>query len=72
MPQPGTATEEPALSRGFSLVSLSQTCCGAGLAQASFTFSVLPDAPIAALARAAPQTFAAQATSPIRASTPSP
>jgi hypothetical protein len=45
MPQPGTSTEEPAFARGCSLVSLSQTCLGAGLAQASFTFSVLPEAP---------------------------
>ena len=45
IPQPGTSMTGAAFSRGSSLVSLNHTCRCAGLAQESFTFSVLPEAP---------------------------
>src|ERR1035437_10962863 len=61
MPQPGTSTEGPAFSRGFSLVSLSHTCCGVGSAQASLIFSVLPEAPNSRTIHALPSSLGLKA-----------
>ena len=61
MPQAGTSTAGAAFSRGSSLVSLSHTCRGAGLAQASFTFSVLPEAPNSRTIQALPSSLGLKA-----------
>jgi hypothetical protein len=61
MPQPGTSTEEPVFSCGFSLVSLSHTYCGAGFVQASLIFSVLTDAPNSRTIHALPSSLGSKA-----------
>ena len=61
MPQPGTSTTGAAFSRGSSLVSLSHIWRGAGLAQDSFTFSALPEAPNSRTIHALPSSLGLKA-----------
>ena len=61
MPQAGTSMAGPVFSRGFSLVSLSQSCCGAGLVQASFTRWGWPETPKSRMIQALPSSLGLKA-----------